>query len=599
MPYYGQHEILFPHVEGKNIFIFHGENSKGKTSIAHAIRWVLYGKTEEKLDDREQEVPESQLINSDAEREGEASFEVTIDFEHQGTKYELTRKATKDKSTREWKNDSLMKKSGEPITHSVMLSTINSITPYEAHKFFLFDGERLDSFKKLLSAEKGASRLIKDSIEDVLGIPALVSARDEFEGIIRKYTGAERNALKQQAADTAAVKENERLNARREDLKSSEENLRKRIKKDEEDIQKIEQVNTENKDWIENIEQEKELNRRIDGLTESKKQAEEEIRKSRGDIWKSVVQSVVEQKSRDQQKHISKQTRLTKEYNSADIMIEMLQKIEKENVCPTCNRSFEIQEKQQKELVELKARRESITQELNRLPINTIWKKLDDKFRNVASIDEIQKLETNVETIDLEIIAFGKEIDNLKKDRGEIAVSETELERNNSLRDKLLENNGTNKNRLENIEKDLTQVNKDLAMNKLDEGSETNERLASANKKKLDVIALSEIFDSAIDVLRTKLKDEVEERATEAFRNLTNRPEDYNRLKITDSYGMHIIDKSGEIVPMRSAGAEQIVALSLITGLNLTGKSPGPLVIDTPFARLDVNHRLNIMEYLP
>ena len=61
MPYYGQHSIKFPHVDGKNIFIFHGENSKGKTSITHAIRWALYGKTSEKLDDRDQEIFEEKL----------------------------------------------------------------------------------------------------------------------------------------------------------------------------------------------------------------------------------------------------------------------------------------------------------------------------------------------------------------------------------------------------------------------------------------------------------------------------------------------------------------------------------------------------------
>ena len=50
---------------------------------------------------------------------------------------------------------------------------------------------------------------------------------------------------------------------------------------------------------------------------------------------------------------------------------------------------------------------------------------------------------------------------------------------------------------------------------------------------------------------------------------------------------------------MKSAGAAQIVALSLIDALSRTGRSSGPVVMDTPFARLDPDHRINILEYLP
>jgi len=599
MPYYGQHEITFPHVEGKNIYIFHGENSKGKTSITHALRWALYGKTEEKIDDRDQVVDLSKLINSDAERQGESDFSVSVEFEHQGDDFELIRKASLNTSTREWRTDDLLKKSGNPLSHSEALSTINSIAPYEAHKFFLFDGERLDSFKKLLSAEKGAAILIKDSIEDVLGIPALVGARDQFEGLIRKYTLAEKNAITTHAADTEAVRKNESLNAQREDLNNSIESLKTVIKENSEEISRIEQIATDNKDWIESINQEKELNQRIDGLDESKKNAQKEIKESRGNAWKSVMQSIVENKTKDQDRYLAEKMRLTDEYNQARIKIDLLEEFKQKGICPTCSREYQIQSQQLEELAQLKTQMDEVQSKIKVLPINNKWKRLDDDFRKASSIEDIAKLEESVIKIDLQMIKYGKEIQSLKKERGDIAVSEAELERNNSIRDQLIEDNGGNNTKLESLINELQKVNQELQRIKFGDVSGSNELVSKAQKRKLDAIALSEVFDSAIEILRRKLKDEVEEKATEAFRNLTNRPEDYDRLKITDSYGMHIIDKKGEIIPMRSAGAEQIVALSLITGLNLTGKSPGPLVIDTPFARLDVTHRLNIMEYLP
>ena len=41
----------------------------------------------------------------------------------------------------------------------------------------------------------------------------------------------------------------------------------------------------------------------------------------------------------------------------------------------------------------------------------------------------------------------------------------------------------------------------------------------------------------------------------------------------------------------RSAGAEQIVALSLIEALNFHGRRKGPMLMDTPAGRLDKSHR--------
>ena len=73
----------------------------------------------------------------------------------------------------------------------------------------------------------------------------------------------------------------------------------------------------------------------------------------------------------------------------------------------------------------------------------------------------------------------------------------------------------------------------------------------------------------------------------------------YRGLEINDNYGLQIIDASGRDVAVRSAGAEQIVALSLIDGLNRTGRAAGPIIMDTPFGRLDLNHRDNILSYLP
>src|SRR5690606_23153761 len=84
---------------------------------------------------------------------------------------------------------------------------------------------------------------------------------------------------------------------------------------------------------------------------------------------------------------------------------------------------------------------------------------------------------------------------------------------------------------------------------------------------------------------------------TAAFKRMTTQPL-YDRLQINDSYGLAIIDCDGREVPLRSAGAEQVVALSLINGLHKTGMGSGGVIMDTPFGRLDPTHRKNIVGHL-
>jgi DNA sulfur modification protein DndD len=89
----------------------------------------------------------------------------------------------------------------------------------------------------------------------------------------------------------------------------------------------------------------------------------------------------------------------------------------------------------------------------------------------------------------------------------------------------------------------------------------------------------------------------VEASATEVFRQLSTEPA-FDRLKINDSYGLEIVDSEGEIVVGRSAGQEQVVALSLIAALNRNARRSGPVMMDTPFGRLDPDHRTNILRFL-
>ena len=107
-----------------------------------------------------------------------------------------------------------------------------------------------------------------------------------------------------------------------------------------------------------------------------------------------------------------------------------------------------------------------------------------------------------------------------------------------------------------------------------------------------------DLFDEAVAAYRDQLRRRVEADATRHFKALTTEP-DYAGLQINDSYGLTIIHKDGGAIPVRSAGAEHVVALCLVGALQNNAPLQGPIIIDSPFGRLDGGHTTNIVRALP
>jgi DNA sulfur modification protein DndD len=65
-------------------------------------------------------------------------------------------------------------------------------------------------------------------------------------------------------------------------------------------------------------------------------------------------------------------------------------------------------------------------------------------------------------------------------------------------------------------------------------------------------------------------------------------------LKINEGFGLDVLDANNEKITTSSAG-NQIVAMSLLYGLKKATGLNGPLLIDTPFARVDLEHRQSML----
>jgi DNA sulfur modification protein DndD len=122
--------------------------------------------------------------------------------------------------------------------------------------------------------------------------------------------------------------------------------------------------------------------------------------------------------------------------------------------------------------------------------------------------------------------------------------------------------------------------------------------LAAERQRREIYSDLYKLFNDAVTAYREQLRKRVEADATRHFKALTTEP-DYAGLRINDSYGLTIVHKDGSDIPIRSAGAEHVVALCLVGALQNNAPLRGPIIIDSPFGRLDRGHTKNIVRALP
>ena len=161
--------------------------------------------------------------------------------------------------------------------------------------------------------------------------------------------------------------------------------------------------------------------------------------------------------------------------------------------------------------------------------------------------------------------------------------------------------------KIENLKDGIRQTKEkikeaDSALNTLEEkvrrSGTTDTELNLAIERVRLCEAIHKIFEDGVSAYRDKLKKSVEEDATKLFRGISSDP-DYVALQINDKYGLSIVHKDGDLIPLRSSGFEHVVALSLIGALHKNAPLSGPIIMDSPFGRLDPTHKRNITKSLP
>lgn len=567
------------------LYVVHGRNGRGKTTLLNAIRWVLYGHYRDR---QGRLVPGEVTLNRQARREGQDQFAVELVLRDGADEYLLRRRQFV--SVAGAANQLYMERNRQPLSAVDREIAVQRLLSERVSQFFLFDGEQLQRYEALLLPNETESQLMRHSIEQILGLPVLDNTLRDLAVI-----GTELN--KRLARQARQNQQLEQLGARAEQAQADLESKRADIEllTDQERDQQV--IIRERDEFLQKYENSLDQLKNLEALDEKVSDLQKRrsaVGANRADAlreaWRDVLSVAVAPKVGELREKLEREQRAL----AAQLKRQQLEETLAAHQCVLCTQALNPD------------REQHVATELARLePAGEPSADADDltSLPLLASIVVTGQAETAVR-LDREMADLDSQEAALRQRAEQLRdalqnLPENEVTRAQKDRDLAQQEVGRLRGEIEQAERERGEIEE-----RLRRAQEEIRKAGTPGGPQADVTraidlaeSLGRVFEAAKGQFRDELREAVETGATEVFRQLKDEPE-FDSLRINESYGLEIVDSRGDDVTGRSAGQEQVVALSLIAALNRNARSLAPVVMDTPFGRLDPEHRGNILRFL-
>jgi DNA sulfur modification protein DndD len=606
-PYLGEQSLDFG---GGNqpIILVHAENMAGKTSLLNSIRWLFYGAAKNRAG---RTMPRCELLNYEAKDKQEyrvsveAEIAVCLDGEDMDLKLkrQIQQKSgsptpTEDRHFEEILDITL---DGNVRPSSEFDDWVNSVLPEDISRFFLFDGELLNEYEELVREDESAqSARVKQAIEQILGVPSAKNGKKDLQILQREI---QRSYKKEAGSDKEAQEAAEGLEVVAAAIDSHEadrDDLNRQLEETRADLKECEAELRRHADLREDAGRLAEVDNYLTDLSESDSRLRGELRDDLTKLWRDALSPRLEHEVGRLERELEEIGTAINEHAVLSARLADIGKSLKQDSCSTCGQPVP---------EDAKARLRSDETDVNRLIAGIA------EEANVERQSEIQAAIAKLRRVSPVGVLSGVQAreDQIKENAVQGHKAEREKEKlmerlKGQAPETILQYERKQKSLLDataSLDGRIDQVNaklKDLEaqasqLTRQIEEKNVPELQALTTRKRL-VDQTLELFDQAILDLIEELRVEVEKEATAIFLELTT-DKGYEALRINENYGLTILGPGGHAISVRSAGAEQIVALSLIGALNRLAAQKGPVVMDTPFGRLDRGHRANILRFVP
>lgn len=182
LPFQGDQELEFSTDPERNVTLVMGDNGAGKTSLAQAFEWCLYGRTPEETRNVMNAFVQERI------KPGSGRYvKVEIVLEKDGTTFVLERKQKYSRSENgkmdrpgQQEFEIQYKQDGETfrVPPNERESTIKSLLASELSHYFFFDGEHVKNMRREI--EHGKSSDFADAVKTILGLQPIAAALDHL-----------------------------------------------------------------------------------------------------------------------------------------------------------------------------------------------------------------------------------------------------------------------------------------------------------------------------------------------------------------------------------------------------------------------------------
>jgi len=591
IPYFGDQTLKFNSVHDvMNMSLIRGQNKGGKSAIIRAIKWVLYGDTG---DVSEYQRP-LELLNRDAKNNGDFKYSVCFILDNEGKRVEITRTMSVSggistaKDT-DFNEELTIKVDRNYLFGDEMEGYVKKMLPRDISDFFLFDGEMLQQYKGLATSTTAAKKL-KTQIEKVIKTPYIKAARDDMSAIKRDLLKAVKDRTDDKQIGLLLTKL-EDLSIKEEEHSNSLELLENDVQTEEEEIKKIESNLRNYEEMIEITRALEVVKKRVTHTEHNIENAKNNMKLISSNAWTYLASTFIESRRSDLEKKGNELSKFIDENRTNDVLNTLYK--ESMSHCNLCNGELtpaqklyiesKLHEYSTENTADAEAELKDIQQLLNKISntddLEMLRKQPDSYYSNIEQLHEY-----NIEIENLNKQANSSE----QKDILDLMQQKANCENEKKQLNESIENIFNELNGPEGIRKNKTDV--ETLYSKLQKDKPIYDR----NQSLLELCAKVErTLSETLENLIYQVREEIEEYANEMYSKMTVETS-LTSLKINEGFGLDVLDANNEKITTSSAG-NQIVAMSLLYGLKKATGLNGPLLIDTPFARVDLEHRQSML----
>ncbi|MEO0986193.1 MAG: AAA family ATPase [Cyanobacteria bacterium J06639_14] len=592
--FWGEVSLDLAHQGERCTTVIHGNNGAGKTTLLNAFTWVLYN-------DFSAAFAPGPLVNNRALAEARLGTRVEcwaeVLFEHTEREYRVRRSRFVDKLSREavveeTAGDWLLKLNGKLIRESDEIEdAIGSVLPSSLHRYFFFDGERIERIVKSENRADMATAIKTLLSVEMLerGINHLDYARKMLERELRDIGDTETKRL---------VSEKTRL----EDQKAQKQKRGEALLQDLHDQDELKQKYTAQ---LRDLASVKEIQERRDALQRQMEDLEQQLNRSEDRLRRTISSRgymVFLGDAITEFKELAADLRRKGEL-PAGIKRQFVQDLlDRESCICGAGLSQGTENRQEVEAWLDKGGLQDVEEAVIKMggeveslerQIPEFWAEIDQEQASIENLrQKIGRLQDQISDIR----------DRLKED-GDINVQgiERRLEETEQQITARHREDAVLKEEIKQLAADITDIDKKIKAHKTKdkEQARVKRQIAAAQDA---IVRLEEVKHRVDLAFRAKLQ----EKLREEFRKISFTP---YLPKLTENYELMLVDPTleGEAIVAASTGQNQILSLAFIgsvidrvrywsqkhTAIGLDGGG-FPIVMDSPFGSLDSVNRSNI-----